>query len=341
MTLPFLSVVLPTYNRADSLRVTLDGLARQDYPPDKYEVLAVSDGSVDGTDALLTQTAKAAPYSLRPLRQQNGGPSRARNFGIREAAGDVVVFIDDDVEPVPGFLRCHARHHVAEKAVAVIAPLSPDPARREPCWIGWEHAMLEKQYGAWRSGAWAADFIGPANFYSGNASVRREHLVAVGGFDEAFPRQEDVELAGRLARQQSVSFRFDAEAVGIHRPLRSWKSWLAVPFAYGRLDVARAQGGDPAGWDAVQQGFHARSRLTQVLAQLCLPSPAGSRAARAALLLLAKGAWAGGRRSASLAALSAIYNVHYLEGARDALGGWPALCGVLHDAPACAVVGPR
>ena len=43
--------------------------------------------------------------------------------------------------------------------------------------------MLEKQYGAWRTGRWSADYIGPANFYSGNASVARAHLVATGGFE--------------------------------------------------------------------------------------------------------------------------------------------------------------
>ena len=93
----------------------------------------------------------------------------------------------------------------------------PDPAfaGREPAWIAWEHAMLEKQYTAWRTGEWQG--CGPHHFYSGNASLRREHLIAVGGFDEQFPRQEDVELAVRLERQRGVQFVYDAAGAG-HPP---------------------------------------------------------------------------------------------------------------------------
>src|SRR5579871_3087260 len=96
-----LSVVIPTYNRKESLRRTLDGLARQTYPFSEFEVVVVSDGSTDGTAEMLAQYMQTAPYALCAITQANGGPSRARNRGIREARYDVIVFLDDDVEPVP------------------------------------------------------------------------------------------------------------------------------------------------------------------------------------------------------------------------------------------------
>lgn len=211
----FLSVVIPTFNRKDSLRVTLDGLARQSCSPDSFEAIVVSDGSTDGTSALLAEYAQTASFALRPITQENGGPARARNRGIREARGAVVVFLDDDVEPVPDFLIRHAAHHAGADKEVVIGPMLPDPALQwqEPPWIAWEHAMLEKQYTAWRTGEWEG--CGPHHFYSGNASVRREHLQAVGGFDEHFPRQEDVELAVRLERQCGVRFVHDPQARGV------------------------------------------------------------------------------------------------------------------------------
>ena len=196
--IPNLSVVIPTFNRKDSLRKTLEGLEGQTYPAAQFEAVVVSDGSTDGTDAHLISYAKTAPYPIRVISQPNGGPARARNNGIQDARGEVIVFLDDDVEPSAEFLAVHAAHHERQPDAVVIAPMLPDPALlwREPAWIAWEHAMLEKQYAAWRSGAWAG--CGPNNFYSGNASVRRAHLLTVGGFDEQFPRQEDVELAVRL-----------------------------------------------------------------------------------------------------------------------------------------------
>lgn len=321
-TLPRLSVVMPTFNRRESLKVTLDGLARQTYPTDQWEAVVVSDGSTDGTNEFLTDYAARAPFRLRPIVQENAGPSRARNRGIREATGEVVVFIDDDVEPVPGFLAAHAAHHARSETAVVIGPMSPDPQRRnaEPSWIAWEHAMLEKQYTAFRTGEWPKDNAGPNHFYSGNASVRRAHLLTVNGFDEQFTRQEDVEMAERLKRECGVRFYVDLEATGIHRPLRTWESWLKVPYAYGKLDVVRSRR-DPDSWGIIRYNYHSRNRVTRGLIDLLLSAPALSAPVRNSLRTLADTAYRAHRVGAAFALLSAIYNARYLEAARDEMNG--------------------
>src|SRR5690242_8167475 len=96
---PFVSVVIPTYNRCESLKRTLEGLARQDYPTIDFEVIVVSDGSTDKTEEVLKTYAVAAPFRLRFFTQANSGPSVARNRGVQESTGEVIVFLDDDVEP--------------------------------------------------------------------------------------------------------------------------------------------------------------------------------------------------------------------------------------------------
>ena len=316
---PYLSVVVPTFNRKDSLQKTLDGLARQTYPAARFEAVVVSDGSTDGTDAWLTEYARTSPFPLQVICQPNGGPARARNHGIQNAGGEVVVFLDDDVEPSPEFLAVHAAHHQRQDRAVVIAPMLPDPALlwREPAWIAWEHAMLEKQYAAWRLGVWEG--CGPNNFYSGNASVRRTHLLAVGGFDEQFPRQEDVELAVRLERQCGVHFVYEPDAPGTHRPQRRFASWLAVPFAYGTLDVVRARRGDIP-WEVVRSGYHSRSGATRLLARAALAVPPLGGLLRALLLAAAQAAYRLHRAGPAFAALSVIYNLRYLEGAGAGLG---------------------
>ena len=184
---------------------------------------------------MLSLVAHIVPYSLRAFTQSNAGPARARNLGVSKARAKVIVFLDDDVEPSPQFLSMHANHHAQDSKIAVIGPMLSDPERKkeEPVWIAWEHAMLNKQYTAWRTGKWQG--AGAHHFYSGNASVRREYLQAVGGFDEKFLRQEDVELAVRLEETCGVHFHYEAEAAGIHRPHRTWENWLKVPFSYGSL----------------------------------------------------------------------------------------------------------
>ncbi len=327
----FLSVIIPTFNRKDSLQKTLDGLARQTYPAEQFEVVVVSDGSTDGTNTLLSQYAETAPFAARAVSQPNGGPARARNNGIEHARGEVVVFLDDDVEPTPDFLAVHAAHHTGQDSTVVIGPMLPDPAMlwQEPAWIAWEHAMLEKQYTAWHTGEW--DHCGPHHFYSGNASVRREHLAAVGGFDEQFPRQEDVELAVRLEKQRSVRFVYAPEARGTHRPQRRFASWLAVPFAYGGLDVVRARRGDTS-WETVRHGYHARNRATRLLARAVLAAPSLSRPLRALLLPAAQAAYRLHRAGAAFAALSVIYNIRYLEGAQAEVGSRREMARVLFAA---------
>lgn len=326
----FLSVVIPTYNRCVSLKVTLNALKAQEPVPGGFEVVVVSDGSTDGTDALLAGwMAASLPFKLRLVRQENAGPARARNRGIHEAEGEVIVFLDDDVEPLPGCLRAHALRHQENKKLVLIGPMSPDPKRAssEPVWIAWEHAMLQKQYDSWKNGIWAEHECGPHNFYTGNASVRKEYLMAVGGFDEGFTRQEDVELATRLERECGVHFRFDPALAALHRPLRTFVSWLRVPNAYGRLDVIRAQRGD-ASWEVIRQSYVSRQRATKLLARLALPHKRVGAFLRGLLRLAAQMTYAvplAAAQRVGLGALSALYNIHYLEGARDELGSWDAL----------------
>lgn len=324
MELP-ITVVVPTYNRLESLRRTLAGLARQDIDPTLFEVVVVSDGSTDGTDAWLQGAIADYPFRLRPIRQENSGPATARNRGIDEACGDIVVFVDDDVEPTPGLLEAHWRHHRENPAVAVIGPQSPDPARRrhETPWVVWEHEQLVSQYRKFADGTWKS--AGPNHFYTGNASVRREHLKAVGGFDATFGRQEDVELAIRLLRDRRVRMRFDASADAVHRPSRAFASWLRTPYAYGSLDVKRANDGNLA-WRVIWMSYAGRNRPTRRAIDIILPRPWLGALVHRFGGPLADMLWRMPMvpDAAPLVLLSMVYNVRYAEGARDAMGGYTA-----------------
>lgn len=94
-----LSLILPVYNGERTLEATLTGLDRPAFP---YELLAVDDGSTDGTPAILARLAERDP-ALRLLTQENAGPAAARNLALKEARGDYVMFCDADDAYLPGF----------------------------------------------------------------------------------------------------------------------------------------------------------------------------------------------------------------------------------------------
>ncbi len=91
---PVVSVIIPTYNRKESLLRTLDSLARQTYPADRMEVIVVDDGSTDGT----TDTSLDRRLTGTVLHAEHGGATAARNHGASRARGCVLVFVDDDIE---------------------------------------------------------------------------------------------------------------------------------------------------------------------------------------------------------------------------------------------------
>ncbi|HEX5324864.1 MAG TPA: glycosyltransferase family A protein [Capsulimonadaceae bacterium] len=306
-------MVIPTYNRRESLMVTLGGLSRQTFPRERFEVVVVSDGCSDGTHEALAEFVKQSPFTIRWFCQQNAGPAAARNRGIREAAHEVIVFLDDDMEPVPEFLARHAGHHEDDLKVAVLGPMSPDPKRRavEPVWIAWEHEKLQEIYrmlspgGEYHGQAWSH------HFYSGNASVRKEWLLAVGGFDESYKRQEDVQLAERMERELGVHFVFDPTTDGLHRPLRSFSSWLHVPASYGEWDAERIRTGLLT-WETVQDLASRRNRGTRLLTAAALAFPPTITLAALALRAGAVCLNRLGARGPALSALSALYNATYM-----------------------------
>jgi glycosyltransferase involved in cell wall biosynthesis len=101
---PFLSVVIPTYNRADLIGDTIRSLQKQSY--DNYEIIVVDDGSTDNTEEVVNSVADAR---TRFLRKGNAERAAARNFGAREAKGDYVNFFDSDDLALPNHLEEAAR----------------------------------------------------------------------------------------------------------------------------------------------------------------------------------------------------------------------------------------
>lgn len=307
---PYFSVVIPTYNRLGRLRHVITALEQQAYPSDAYEVIVVSDGSTDGTDAYLEVLRSTMPVRWFP--QANRGPAAARNAGIQKAGGEFILFIDDDLVPEPRLLAEHARsHHEARRDVVVLGPmLTPEGFEMAP-WVRWEQEMLMKQYRAMLRGDWPAT---ARQFYTGNASLRRSHIVAAGGFDEGFRRAEDVELAYRLA-DRGLDFVFNMQAVGMHFAERSFRAWLDAAYTYGRNDVIFARDRNQK-WllPKVHREFQDRHFLIRSLVRTCTGRSRLTSIASSALKLAADAATRLRAREIERQAYSGLFNLQYYNG---------------------------
>ena len=320
--MPDVSVIVPTYNRKDSVRRTLAALERQTLDSERFEVIVVSDGSTDGTFEAV-QALKTG-LSLRVIQQSNSGPSVARNRGAAEATAALLVFVDDDIEPSPEFLQVHLEAHDSETGLVLIGPQTGPLGEPMPNWMAWEHLMLEKQYANFRSGVWKA---GPNNLYSGNMSLRRDHFMASGGFEEKFTRQEDVELGFRLEKL-GLTFRFEPRADAIHRSSRSFASWYKTPFEYGRRDVQMARDmGEGRMASMARENFRSRSRLTRGLAYLAIGRPVVEKLLFGTTAALARNS----ARRVALPFCSVLFNLRYLQGMCSELGGRRALWDLLNS----------
>jgi GT2 family glycosyltransferase len=286
------------------------GLEQQAYRSDAYEVIVVSDGSTDGTDAFL-ETLNST-MRLHWLTQSNRGPAAARNAGVQKAIGEFIVFIDDDLVPEPQLLEEHARsHQEAGRDVVVLGPLlTPEGFEMTP-WVRWEQEMLMKQYNALGRGHWPAS---ARQFYTGNASLRRSHILAAGGFDEGFRRAEDVELAYRLANN-GLEFVFNIEAAGMHFADRSYRAWLDAAYTYGRNDVIFARDRNQK-WllPTIRQEFLDRHFLIRSLVRVCSGRSQLTRIASSALKLAADGATLLRASAIEGQAYSGLFNLQYYNG---------------------------
>jgi GT2 family glycosyltransferase len=230
---PTLSVVVPTYQRCASVQRLLAALGRQSLPAEDFEVVVVDDGSTDGTGAALQ--AMRTPYALRVQVQPNRGRASACNAGVRAGRGEIVLLLDDDMEPTAGLLAAHRDAHAGypRRGVLGAVPVPVGAASSATArWVGtrFNHHLTKL--------AQPGHPIDVRSFYSGNFSIRRAVLAEVGGFDETFREygNEDVELAVRLLGA-GVALVYNKQAAAIQHYEKDFACLARDHLAKGRTAV--------------------------------------------------------------------------------------------------------
>ena len=218
---PRISVVVCSYNGSRTIRDTLEGLARVDYPD--FEVIVVDDGSTDRVSAI------ASEYAVRLIRTENRGLSNARNTGCEAATGEIVAYVDDDAWPDPHWLRYLAIAYRRADHVGVGGPNLPPPGDGPiaDCVAnapgGPVHVLLDDRIAEHVPGC--------------NMSFRRAALLAVGGFDPVYRvAGDDVDLCWRLQARGGL-IGFAPAAVVWHHRRNSVRTYWKQQKGYGKAEA--------------------------------------------------------------------------------------------------------
>ncbi|MFN2459108.1 MAG: glycosyltransferase family 2 protein [Candidatus Velthaea sp.] len=296
---PRISVVIPTYNRLDTLQHVIPSLLAQDVDPTAYEVIVADSHSSDGTREYLAEVTARAPR-VRHAPGPYGGRAGARNAGIALARAPVVLFTDADIIASPDLLGTHLARHARPGGPRAVVGLEvqvdsyEDYVRksRTPALRRELHPRRRKRL----------DWL---YFLTGNASVPRAELDRVGRFDEDFTGygHEDLELGYRL-KHAGVTIEYEPAAVNYH--------WHPVPFdqQQGRMELA--------GRSTVR--FYRKHPTLGVQAKLGM-TPVSLVLHGLVDRTPAVKAWIETRAARPGLARSLSYQYHYLTGVKAALDG--------------------
>lgn len=194
MIKPKISVIIPTYNEQGVIGNCLESLSRQDYP--NFELIVIDDGSLDSSVSQV-ENQRGKVKSLTLLKQKHFGPGAARNLGVKHAKGEILVFVDADMEFEPDFISKLVAPIIAEKTIGTFSKeeyLLNEGDLIARFWnlnLGREaERMVPKNY---------------PNFSPVFRAIRKSAFETAGGFDPSIGYTDDWTLFRRLQIQATVA----------------------------------------------------------------------------------------------------------------------------------------
>jgi GT2 family glycosyltransferase len=227
------SVIIPSHQRAGSLPRTLESLARQNLPFPLFEVIVAADFCTDRTKQVVQEIAVSAPYRLRFVSHNRKNAAATRNLGAQYAEGEILIFLDDDVEADPSLVGAHLSVHGQKQRLASVGYLKLALPERPSQWqlearLWWEGRYREMRHPGYR--------FGYRDLFSGNCAMPAYLFQECGGFSEDFPRLEDYEFGFRLL-QSGARFVYLPEAAGLHHESTDEFKWMRRICDEGTADV--------------------------------------------------------------------------------------------------------
>jgi GT2 family glycosyltransferase len=201
MTVPEVSVVVPTFRRPDRLARIVGALAAQTLDRDRFEVVIVDNQSGDATADVLAALASTSSINLRPLStpDRHGRAAAARNMGWRAARAPVVAFTDDDCVPEPTWLEAGLRALADAPGVGVVQGVTKRPDGPTTDWTVYREILAPTPW-----------------FEACNLFYRRSALDQTGGFDEDYAVGGEDTMAGWAVLDAGWQRAFADDAIVWH-----------------------------------------------------------------------------------------------------------------------------
>ncbi len=209
------SVIVPAYNREALLPNLIEALLQQDYPS---EIIIVDDGSTDNTAQIVKK------YPAKYVYQKNSGPALARNRGVKESHGDIVVFTDSDCIPQKDWISRLMEGFTADDIGAVAGSYNiANPERLLACCI---HEEIKLRHLSFKT------YI--KCFGSYNVAIKRNVFEEVEGFNENYRTAsfEDNNLSYKILKA-GHKIKFQGSALVAHRHTEKLWNYLKEQYIHG------------------------------------------------------------------------------------------------------------
>jgi len=227
------SIIICTFNRVDLIGSSILAIQRQAFPADKYEIIVVDNNSTDGTGEIVRNIADSSPVRLKYVFEGQQGLSFARNTGIRNSNGEILAFVDDDIDAESGWLTSLVAAFDDPDVFAVGGPIRAIWLAPRPTWLSdrWQgHFTVSEFRHAWASGEykypsypWGANMAFRAKVFT-EATMFPTDLGRVGN---CLLSNEEIYLFRRI-EADGKKIGFAPKAVIHHKipPERMRKLWL-------------------------------------------------------------------------------------------------------------------
>jgi len=224
------SVIIPAYNSAKTLPVCLASLRNQSYPKSKVEIIIVNDASTDNTLKILNRL-ELPPNTKIISHNSNKALAATRNTGIRNASGEILIFLDADMEVSNNFIEEHVSAHRKSGVIGVLSAIKP--STNNP-YDKYQRYLYEARRGASKFGAGTPL---PFHVFLFNCtSIKKQVTEKVGLFDDAIKHYggEDTEFSYHLWRQYPEGLFYAPSISVVHHHYRPFQAALQNLEQFGR-----------------------------------------------------------------------------------------------------------
>ena len=224
-----ITIITPSYNRSDELKYLLESLENQKIDHNFFELIISDDGSTDGTKELIKKWKRKASFNIKYISQMNKGPGSARNHGLKNSNGELIVFIDSDCEAHPEWLKIIMENYKKDNFDACGGPDSSKD----------DFTILQKSIDySMTSFLTTGGMRGHsekmiAKFYprTHNMAIKKAIYDQIGGFG-SLRHGQDIEYSNRI-RKSGARIKFIKDAIVYHRRRSSLKQFYKQVFNWG------------------------------------------------------------------------------------------------------------